>query len=96
MFLVMRRQAGPAFDRAKPLEQQSRWLEHARFMDDLFERGFFVLGGPLSNDGRVAFAVEASSPAEIERTLAADPWHTSHLVLDSIEPWTIRLDARNR
>jgi hypothetical protein len=95
MFLVMRRQAGPQFDRTRPLEQQSRWAEHARFMDDLVARGFIILGGPLSDDGRVALAVEAASPLEIEQTLARDPWHASHLVVDSIERWTIRLDGRS-
>ena len=35
--------------------------------------------------------------AKIERfreTLARDPWSGTHLVVASIEPWTIRLDAR--
>ncbi len=27
--------------------------------------------------------------------LARDPWTGTHLVTDLIEPWTIRLDARN-
>jgi hypothetical protein len=39
MFLVRLRQAGPEFDHAKPLEQQSRWAEHAAFMDGLAEDG---------------------------------------------------------
>jgi hypothetical protein len=39
--------------------------------------------------------VEAESEDAIRATLAADPWSGSHLVIDSIDPWTIRLDGRS-
>jgi hypothetical protein len=39
-------------------------------------------------------AVEAESEDAVRSTLAADPWSGSHLVIDAIEPWTIRLDSR--
>jgi hypothetical protein len=32
--------------------------------------------------------------SEVRPTLARDPWSESHLRIDAIEPWTIRLDAR--
>ncbi len=94
MFLVVLRQSGPEFDRSRPLDEQSRWSEHAAFMDGLVDDGFIVLGGPLAGDGRVAHAVEADSPEAVRETLARDPWSETHLRVDSIEPWTIRLDAR--
>jgi hypothetical protein len=94
MFLVVLRQSGPEFDRSRPLDEQSRWVEHAAFMDGLVDGGFIVLGGPLADDGRVAHAVEADSPQAIRETLAGDPWNQTHLRIDTIEPWTIRLDAR--
>jgi hypothetical protein len=94
MFLVVLRQSGPEFDRTRPLEEQSRWPEHAVFMDGLVDDGFIVLGGPLAGDGRVAHAVEAASPEAVRETLARDPWSGTHLRVESIEPWTIRLDSR--
>jgi uncharacterized protein YciI len=94
MFLVMVRQSGPEFDPSRPLEQQSGWTEHAAFMDGLVDVGFIVLGGPLAGDGRVAHAVEAESEDAVRATLARDPWSETHLRVDAIEPWTIRLDAR--
>ena len=94
MFLVVLRQSGPEFDRTRPLDEQSRWSEHAAFMDGLVDDGFIVLGGPLAGDGRVAHAVEADSPEAVRETLARDPWSETHLRVDTIEPWTIRLDAR--
>lgn len=94
MFVVLRRQAGPDWDQAHPMEEQSRWREHAAFMDRLVDEGFIVLGGPIAGGPRVMIVVEAGSEDDARETLARDPWSDSHLLLDSIEPWTIRLDGR--
>ena len=91
MFLVVLRRSGPDYDHSKPLEEQSGWLEHAAFMDGLVDDGFIVLGGVLGDELRTAHAVEASSEDEIRERLARDPWSSTHLVVDSIDPWTIRL-----
>ena len=91
MFLVLLRRSGPDYDHSKPLEEQSGWLEHAAFMDGLVDDGFIVLGGVLGDELRTAHAVEAASEDEIRERLARDPWSGSHLVVDSIDPWTIRL-----
>jgi hypothetical protein len=93
-FLVFLRRSGPQWDRSRPMEEQSDWDAHATFMDALVDDGFLVLGGPLSDEERVAHVIEADSEAAIRETLARDPWSESHLVIDAIEPWTIRLDAR--
>ena len=94
MFLVLLHQAGPEWDRSKPMEQQSGWDEHAAYMDGLVDEGFIVLGGPLADDGRVAHAIEAESEEAVRATWARDPWAESQLLLESVEPWTIRLDGR--
>ena len=96
MFLVIVRRSGPEYDLSRPLEEQSRWEEHAAFMDALVDQGFVVLGGPLEDEYRVAHAIEAESPEAIRATLANDPWSGSHLVIESIDVWTIRLDGRGR
>jgi uncharacterized protein YciI len=94
MFLVTLLQTGPEFDATRPLEEQSRWDEHAAFMDRLVDDGFIVLGGPLAAPRRVAHAIEAESEKAVRETLARDPWSDTHLVVGAIEPWTIRLDGR--
>jgi uncharacterized protein YciI len=93
VFHVLLRQAGPEFDRSKPLEEQTLWLEHAAYMNSLVEGGQIVLGGPLPN-GRVAHAMEAESEEALRAIWARDPWHESHLIIESVEPWEIRLDGR--
>ena len=94
MFLVLLRRSGPQWDASRPLEEQSGWAAHAAFMDGLVDEGFIVLGGPLADEVRVAHAVEADSEDAVRATLASDPWSETHLLIDTVEPWTIRLDGR--
>jgi uncharacterized protein YciI len=93
-FHVVLRRTGPEWDPARVMEEQSGWDAHAAFMDGLVDRGFIVLGGPLSDEVRVVHVVEAESEDAIRATLATDPWSESHLLIDSIDPWTVRLDGR--
>lgn len=96
IFHVLVRRSGPAYDLARPLEEQTGWDEHAAFMDSLVADGFIVLGGPLGDEERVVHAVEAESEDVVRETLARDPWHETHLRIETVEPWTIRLDGRRR
>jgi hypothetical protein len=95
-FFVVLRRAGPHWEPSLPMEQQTGWPEHAEFMDDLVDRGFVVLGGPLADEHRVVLAIEAGSEDEVRSTLGRDPWGGTHLVVDSVDAWTIRLDGRRR
>jgi hypothetical protein len=96
MFYVVVRRSGPQWDPSRRLEEQSGWDEHAAFMDGLVDGGFVVLGGPLADESRVILAVEADSEEAVRETLARDPWHGTHLVVASVDAWTIRLDGRRR
>jgi hypothetical protein len=93
-FLVINLRSGPQWDPSRPLEEQSGWDEHAAFMDGLVDQGMIVLGGPLADEHRVALVCEAGSTDEIRAEFARDPWSGTHLVIGSIDPWTIRLDGR--
>jgi hypothetical protein len=59
------------------------------------DAGFVVLGGPLADERRVVHVVEAESEDAVRATLARDPWSETHLRVDTIDPWTIRLDGRH-
>jgi uncharacterized protein YciI len=78
------------------MEEQSGWPAHAAFMDELVAKGFVVLGGPLADEQRVVLAIEAVSEDAVRATLGRDPWSETHLVVDAVEAWTIRLDGRRR
>ena len=93
-FFVVLRRTGPQWDPSRPLEEQSDWPAHASFMEGLVDEGFVVLGGPLADEHRVVLAVEADSEDAVRATLARDPWSETHLLVDTVDQWTIRLDAR--
>jgi hypothetical protein len=93
-FFVVLRRTGPRWDPSRPLEEQAGWPEHAAFMDGLVDDGFVVLGGPLADGRRVVLAVEAGSEEDVRSTLGRDPWDGTHLNVESVEEWTIRLDGR--
>ncbi len=93
-FFVVARRSGPDWDSSLPLEQQSGFREHAAFMDGLVDAGFIVLGGPLADEERVAYVIEAESEDAVRATLTADPWNETHLRLETVDGWTIRLDSR--
>jgi uncharacterized protein YciI len=94
MYLVVLSRTGPEWDRSKRLEDQSAWPAHAEFMDGLVEDGVIVLGGPLEDEIRTAHAMEAESAEQIRAIFARDPWSESHLRVESVDEWEIRLDGR--
>jgi hypothetical protein len=93
-FYVVLRRTGPQWDPSRPLEEQEGWPEHAAFMDGLVDHGFVILGGPLADEHRVVLVVEAGSEEAVRSTLARDPWSGTHLVIDTVDQWTIRLGGR--
>ncbi|MFI6979093.1 YciI family protein [Embleya sp. NPDC050154] len=94
VFLVFLRRSGPHWDPSRPMQEQSDWPAHASFMDELVNSGVVVLGGPLADEHRVVLVVEAESQDTVRAMLARDPWSGTHLRVDGVEPWTIRLDGR--
>jgi hypothetical protein len=94
LYFVVLRRRGPEWDASQPLEKQSGWDGHATFMVTLVEAGFVILGGPLEDERRVVLAVEAASEDVVRTTLGQDPWSGTHLLIESVERWTIRLDGR--
>jgi hypothetical protein len=96
LYFVVLRRTGPQWDASQPLEKQSGWDGHATFMDTLVEDGFVILGGPLEDERRVVLAVDAASEDVVRTTLGQDPWSGTHLIIESVERWTIRLDGRGR
>jgi hypothetical protein len=93
-YFAVTRLLGPDWDHSRPMEEQDGWSEHAGFMEGLAASGLIVFGGPVGDVRRIHYSCEAKD-ADSDRTrLAEDPWGEDMLELESIEPWTIRLDAR--
>ena len=93
-FIVVSHRYGPQWDPSRPMEEQSNWPAHASFMDGLVDAGFVVLGGPLADEHRVVLVVETRIGGRRPRRARARSVERDHLRVDTIDPWTIRLDGR--
>lgn len=92
---VVRLQRGGPWDWSRDLREQAGWDEHARFMDDLVDAGFILLGGPLEGDRDTLHIIEAESEDAIRKRLAEDPWAANGMLRPiRIERWTVLLDGR--
>jgi hypothetical protein len=86
---------GPNWDSSKPVREQRFWDEHARFVDDLFERGVVMLAGPFAPDGTGALVIlNVETVDEARAIYADDPWaHHQILLTAEAKEWTIFLAA---
>jgi uncharacterized protein len=91
-------QPGPHWDQSKSVREQAYWDDHARFVDDLFERGVIMMAGPFQPDGSGALVIlNVESAAEARAIYANDPWaHHEILLTADAREWTIFLDAREK
>jgi hypothetical protein len=94
VYLVTTTRRGcPEWVPGKPASQHARWGDHAAFMSSLVADGFALLGGTLDDDERALLVVDADSEDHVRETLARDPWLGSHFQIETVERWTIGLDA---
>jgi uncharacterized protein YciI len=91
---AVRLERGGPWDWSRDMREQMDWDEHARFMDDLVDAGFVLLGGPLEGGRDVLLIVEAESEEAIRGRLAEDPWEVTGMLRPvRIERWTVLLDG---
>jgi uncharacterized protein YciI len=89
-------QPGPNWNYDRGVREQAYWDEHARFVDDLFDRGLIMLAGPFVPEGTGALVILNVETTEEARTLYAnDPWaHRGILSIAEAIAWTIFLEKR--
>ena len=93
LYAVRERRGGP-WNWALGLREQAGFDDHARFMDELVETGFILLGGPLEGEREVLLIVSSPSEDAIRQRLAPDPWlQDGTLSIVGIQRWTILLDG---
>src|SRR5437762_7622556 len=86
---------GQQWDSSKGVREQAYWDEHARFIDDLFERGVVMLAGPFAPEGTGALVVlNVETPDEARAIYANDPWqHHDILHVADAREWIIFLES---
>ena len=87
--------AGPNRDSSKGTREQLFWDEHAKFIDQLVDDGFILMGGPLVDEGGSLLILNAEDENEVPEKLKNDPW-TEHgiLKLEGVKRWEIFIDQR--
>jgi uncharacterized protein YciI len=94
-YFLVERGKGPRWDHSRGRREQEGWEDHARFMDDLAEEGFVVLGGPIGEgDGEnTLLIIDAPDEETLRARLAEDPWPEDLLTIESIRPWQVWVRA---
>jgi uncharacterized protein YciI len=94
-YFVLRLERGGPWDWSRDMREQDSWDDHARFMDDLVDKGSIILGGPLESDRETMHVIEAESEQAVRDLFATDPWWMNGMLRPvRIERWTIVLDGR--
>lgn len=90
--VVVRFRAGPAW-KSGPPEDQPDWDAHAAFVDDLIDRGTFVMGGPFSDYSGTMVLLEDVTVEEARALVDWDPFVKNGVfVLESVQDWTVYVD----
>jgi uncharacterized protein YciI len=88
--------AGPTWADGPP-ENQPGWDAHNDFIDDLIDRGVFVMGGPFSDNSGSLSLWEGLSVDETREIVAADPFvQNGVFVVEDVREWTIYVDQLPR
>ncbi len=88
---------GPEWRGGKTSREQPYWTEHAAFMDQLFDDGTVVLGGPYADYTGLLVIVEALDKEAVHALFRHDPFMIHEIVhLNSVHEWLIFLDARHK
>ena len=87
---------GPGPTRASGLpEDQPGWDEHAAFIDDLIERGVFVMGGPWTNRLGSMSLWEGMNAEEVRDVMQRDPFVLNGVFeIEDVADWTVYVDTR--
>jgi uncharacterized protein YciI len=90
--IVVRWRAGPAWVSGAP-EDQDGWEEHAEFIDDLIERGIFVMGGPYADNSGSHTLLQGVSADEARELVLQDPFVANGVFeLEDVRAWKVYVD----
>ena len=90
--VLVRWRAGPTW-RSGAVDEQPGWNEHAAYIDDLIERGIFVMGGPFADQRGSLSILENVTEQEARELIASDPFVANGVfVLEEVRAWNIFVD----
>ena len=91
--LVVRFKAGPTW-KSGSVREQPDWDAHAVYVNDLIDRGIFVMGGPFADDSGSQSLWEGVDLDEARRIVHDDPFMENGVFeLEEIREWTVFVDT---
>ena len=88
---------GSLWNSEKTTREQPFWDEHARFMDEMFETGVVVLGGPFADRSGSMVILAVESTERVRELCSHDPWTLRDVLhVGEVKEWAIFLDSRER
>ena len=92
--VVLRLAPGPTWTSGKP-EEQPDWDAHAAFIDDLIERGHFIMGGPYAGRLGSMSIWEGMNAEQVREVMQDDPFvRNGVFVIEDVADWTVYVDTR--
>jgi len=92
--VVLRVAPGPAWKSGLP-EEQPGWDAHAEFIDDLIERGVFIMGGPWAGRLGSMSLWEGVNADEVLQVMESDPFIQNGVFeIEDCADWTVYVDTR--
>ena len=90
--VLVRWRAGPTW-RSGAVDEQPGWDEHAAYIDDLIERGIFVMGGPFADQSGSLSLLETVTEQEARELIAQDPFVANGVFeLEEVRSWNVFVD----
>jgi uncharacterized protein YciI len=90
--VLVRWKAGPTWT-SGAVDEQPGWDEHAAYIDDLIERGIFVMGGPFADQKGSLSLLEHVTEQEARELIADDPFVANGVFeLEEVRAWNIFVD----
>jgi uncharacterized protein YciI len=92
--VVVRVGPGPTWKDGRP-EEQLGWDAHAEFINDLIERGHFIMGGPWTNRLGSISVWEGMDANEVLDVIQDDPFVQNGVFeIEDVADWTVYVDTR--
>ena len=90
--VLVRWKAGPMWT-SGAVDDQLGWDEHAAFIDDLIDRGIFVMGGPLADQSGSQSLLENVTEEEARELVLKDPFVANGVFeLQEVRAWNVFVD----
>jgi uncharacterized protein YciI len=86
-YFVLAHAPGPKWDPTRGFREQAGIEQHTNYMQDFFDCGTLVLGGPFLDNSGGMMIFDLDSAQEAQRVAEDDPTVKSGLLAVTVKPW---------